>query len=333
MTGSDIRARQVRAARAPAGPAFLLLALLVLAGGAPPAPLSAQQRVVRILASQTTAAVPFLVLGESQVPGLRIETELFINHAQALVKLLRGEADFLFTGTSQGWENYLDGGPVAMINTGIWGISSMIGRDEKIRSFADLKGKRVALPFPGAPLDFQTRYLLKLSRLDPDRDLQISYSAPPQAVARLVQGQLDAAPLPEPLAATLVREQGLKRLFEYTQVWAGIHGGDGRSPQVSLFATREYCRSEPVLVARLVEAWRAASQVAADNPDVYAHRFAAALATPEGVLEEAIRHTVYWVPAAEENRRRVLEYYREVQEFLPGSPPPLGEDFFCLSGS
>ncbi len=304
---------------------LLLFPLLMLAASC----LSAQQRTVRVLVPQTTAAVPFLVLNESQVPGLRIETQVFVNHAQAVALLLRGDADLLLTGTSQGWENYLAGGPLALIDTGIWGVSSLVGRDASISTFADLKGKRIALPFPGSPLDFQTRYLLKKSGLDPDRDVRISYSPLPQAVARLVQGQIDAAPLPEPLATGLIRQQGFRRLIEYAAIWAAGHDGDGRSPQVGLFATREFCRREPALIGRVLEAWRAASSVVAGNAAEYAPRFAAALSTPKEVLEEAIRFTLFWVPPMAEDHARVLAYYDEVHEFLPGNPPPLGADFFC----
>ena len=302
-----------------------LLAFFLLAGGG----LSAQPRAVRILVPMTTSSVPLLALDGSQVAGLRLETRFYASHAQALALLLRGEADLLLTGTSQGWENHLGGGPLMLIDNGVWGVSSLVGRDASIRTIADLKGKRIALPFPGAPLDFQTRYLLKRSGLDPDRDVQLSYSPLPQIVARLVQGQLDAAPLPEPLATGLVRQQGFLRLIEFSELWARTHDGDGRSPQVGLFATRDFCRREGTLIRRVVEAWRAASETAAGDAAQLAARFAAGLSTPPEVLEEAIRRTLYWVPPMAENHARVRAYYQEVHEFLPGSPPPLGEDFFC----
>jgi NitT/TauT family transport system substrate-binding protein len=315
-----------------------LIAVLVAAPGLgaeaqrenPPGGEPEGRREIRILVPQTTAAIPLLVLAEEgRVPGLRVRAELFINHAQALVLLVRGEADLLVTGTSQGWENYQGGGPVALVNTGNWGISSLVGRDESIRTFADLAGKRIALPFPGAPLDFQTRYLLDREGVDPDRDVRISYAASAQAVALLAQGQIDAAPLPEPLATLMVRAQGFARLIEYTQAWARVHNGDGRSPQVSAFATRALCGSDPQVLRRIEEAWRQASEEVSADPAPYARRFAEALAVPPEVLEEAIRRTTYWVPPAEENRRRVVEYYREVQRFLAGTPPPLAEEFFC----
>ena len=131
---------------------------------------------LRVLVSPTTAALPFLQMARDGLPGgMDLKVDFFANHAQALAILLRGEADLLLSGTSQGWENRLDGSPIVMLDTGVWAISSLVGKDPAIRGFADLKGKRLAVPFPGAPLDFQSRALLSFEKIDPDKDVRISY--------------------------------------------------------------------------------------------------------------------------------------------------------------
>ena len=104
---------------------------------------------VRVLVPQSTASLPFLMMArDHSVPGVDLQVDFFLSHAQALALLLRGETDLLLSGTSQGWENRLDGSPIVMIDTGVWGISSLVGRDPSLGSFARLKGKRLGLPFP-----------------------------------------------------------------------------------------------------------------------------------------------------------------------------------------
>ena len=118
-------------------------------------------QTVRILVPRSNSALPFLLLAvEDPLPGIDIQANVFINHPQALAMLIRGEADLLFTGTSQGWEYYLSGGPLVMLNTGTWGISYLIGSATcpQIEDLTDLVGKQIALPFPGSPLDFQWQY-------------------------------------------------------------------------------------------------------------------------------------------------------------------------------
>jgi ABC-type nitrate/sulfonate/bicarbonate transport system substrate-binding protein len=291
----------------------------------------AKPQQVRVLVSQTTAALPFLLMAsEGAVSGVDLKVDFFANHAQALALLLRGETDFLLSGTSQGWENRLDGSPIVMLDTGIWGISSLVGKDPSIKGFADLKGKRLAMPFPGAPLDFQSRALLSFEKIDPDKDVTISFGPFAQSVQRLLAGQLDAAALPEPLATTVVKKNGLLRLVEYSQAWARFTGGDRQSPQVSLFATEGYARGHAALIATLVTSWDAASRRVTAAPDQAAAQFAAALQVEAGILEEATRNTLLAVPSPTENRTRVLAYYKAVSKYFPAGPRPLDERFFFV---
>jgi len=284
---------------------------------------------IRILVPQTTSALPFLMMArEHPVAGSNIRVEMFANHAQALALLLRGDADLLLSGTSQGWENWLDGSPIIMIDTGVWGLASLVGRDSSIRSFADLKGKRLALPFPGSPLDFQTRALLAHQGIDAEKDLSISYGPFAQSVARLLSGQLDAAPLPEPMATSVSGREGLLRLIDYSRAWAAVNGGDGRSPQVSLFSTAGFAASRKSLVLALVEAWRESSRAVSTDTSAVSDSFAAALELSADVVKEATRRTVFEVPDFAENESRVLDYYGQVKPFIRGEKRALDSRFF-----
>jgi NitT/TauT family transport system substrate-binding protein len=281
-----------------------------------------------VLVPQSTSSLPFLLLAaEQSVPGAELRVQTFLNHAQALALLLRGEADLLYTGTSQGWENRLDGSPIVMITTGIWGVSSLVVRDPSIRGFADLKGKRLALPFPGSPLDFQTRAILDHEGIDPGKDLTISYGGFAQSVPLLLAGKLDAAALPEPLATTVVNTKGLLRVVRYAEAWKAVTG-EPESPQVSLFAAEAWAKSHRALLAALLDAWRSASRrVSEATGDVFP-RFAPALSTDAATLEESARNTLFFVPEPAANRTRVLSYFQQVARYIPGPSRQLDDGFF-----
>jgi NitT/TauT family transport system substrate-binding protein len=309
----------------------LLIVVLAAAAALPWA-----ERPLRVLVPSSTAALPFLRLAVQGLPaGVGVSCEIFLNHPQALARLLRGEADLLLTGTSQGWENYLAGGYLVLVDTGVWAISSLIGAAgaPPLSSLAELAGKRLALPFPGSPLDFQTRCILAREGLDPDRDLRILYLAFGQSVPLLLQGRLDAAALPEPLATDLVLNRGLSRLLEYGRAWAEVSGGDPRSPQVSLFATRDFLARNSGVVRSLVEDWARASEEVTRDPQGAAFAHAEALGLVPEVVAKAAGQTLFWVPSAEEDCRRVTEYYEAVKGYLPGSRGHLGRDFFFLADS
>ena len=294
------------------------------------------EQPLRVLVPSSTAALPLLRLAAQGLPaGNRLSCETFLSHPQALALVLRGEADLLLTGTSQGWENHLAGGPLVLVNTGIWAISSLIGTpgSPPVSRLSELAGKRLALPFPGSPLDFQTRYILARQGLDPDRDLRIVYLAFGQSVPLLLQGKLDAAALPEPLATDLVLNRGLSRLLEYGRAWAEVFGGDRRSPQVSLFATRAFLSKNAGAVRLLVEAWTRASEEVARDPEGAARAHAEVLGLAPEVVAKAAAQTLFWVPSPEEDFRRVTEYYEAVKDYLPGERRALGRDFFLFADS
>ena len=313
-------------------PAVFLAAILVLAA-LPPAfarPAKPEQPgVLKILVPQSTSAIPFLMLAdEDPIEGVDIQAETFLVHAQALALLVRGDAALLYTGTSQGWENRLGGSPIVIVGTGVWGVSSLVGKDASITGVAALRGKRIALPFPGSPLDFQTRYLLGRAGLDPDRDVQLSYGAFTQSLPRLLAGQLDAAALPEPQATAAIRGKGLARLFRFADAWAAVSGGDAKSPQVSLFAMADWASTHARTIRSLVTEWRKASERAAAKPDEAAARYAAALQVEPPLLAEALGNTLLAVPGFADHKARVLAYYREVLKYLPGEKVPLDDAFF-----
>ena len=308
----------------------LLLAVLTAALSAA-SPLIAQSPVkLRILVPQSTSALPFLLI-HSQGPtdGLEVSVEQFASHPQALALLLKGDADLLLTGTSQGWENRLDGSPLVMIDTGIWGISSLVVKDPSLKDFADLKGKRIALPFAGSPLDFQTRAILSRLSMDPDRGVTISYGPFTQSMPLLMAGQLDAVALPEPQATMMVREQGLIRAETYAGAWAKATG-DPESPQVSLFATSAFASSHKAVITRLVDAWRKASAQVREKPDAAAEAFASTLSSTPEIMAEAARNTLFDVPDFKENKTRVMAYYGEVAPYFPAPRRPLDDAFFFI---
>jgi len=295
-------------------------------------PCSAQDQKnnkITILVPASTASTPFFFMAkENYADDLKIVVEVFINHPQAMAKLLRGDVNLLFTGTSTGWENYLDGGPLMMVNTGVWGVSYLMGKDSSIKSFADLKGKHIALPFPGSPLDFQTRCILKKECLDPEKDLTISYSPFTQTVPKLLMDQVDAAPLPEPLATSVTVNQGLLRLIDYKKAWARVSGGKEHSPQVSLFSKKDYCFSNKEIIIRLVGAWEKATEKTIKDPvsaSIYSEPY---LNLPRNIIETAIKNTLYYIPDLETNQKLVIDYYQMVKEYISGNRGELEEDFF-----
>lgn len=280
---------------------------------------TAEERTVTILVPKSTSSIPFLELElrdsrDDVIPDAGIEVEFFANHAQALARLLNGDVSLLYTGSSVGWENHLNGGPVVMIRTGVWGVSSIIGTDEAYAGIGDLKNKTIALPFPGAPLDLQMRYIFEENGIDPEEDIRIVYSPFPQTAGQILSGQVDAAPLPEPLATTLVTGKGLERYVKLQDLWADVQDGDPLSPQVALFTTKGALSEVEDLLPTLISEWTAASKYVGNSPESAAQDHAEALGYKLKIVSSAIDNTIFLVTDHEENKTRVLEYIELLYE-------------------
>lgn len=268
---------------------------------------------LKILVPKLVSSIPFLEIEsrdnrEDILPGVELEVEFFANHAQALARLLNGEVSLIFTGASTGWANHFSGGPVVMITTGVWGTSSIIGTDPEYQNLHDLVGKKIALPFPGAPLDLQMRYIFEKNGIDPDNDIQVVYAPFPQASGQMLSGQIDAAPLPEPLATTMVIARGLIRYEKVQDAWAKVAGGDPLSPQVSLYTTSQTYDDISHVLLRFVAEWSKMCEYTTDNPMVVAKAHAGTLGFQEAIVAESIGNSILRIFDWTENRSRVKEY-------------------------
>jgi NitT/TauT family transport system substrate-binding protein len=284
----------------------LLLAVILSIAGA-------EDLSLKILVPKLASSIPFLEIElrdarEDLFPGIQVEVEFFANHAQALARLLNGEVALIYTGASTGWQNHFSGGPVIMISTGIWGVSSIVGSSPEYQSLQDLVGKKVALPFPGAPLDLQMRYILEKNGINPDEEIQIVYAPFPQAAGQILSGQIDAAPLPEPLATTMVENKGLNRYERVQDAWAKVAGGDPLSPQVSLYTTVETYNTIAGVLPQLVTEWGKMSEYTTSNPEEAAESHAERLGFQKSIVAQSIGNTILLVLSREENRSRVTDY-------------------------
>lgn len=282
---------------------------------------------------KSTSGLPFLYIEKmGLMKDVSLKTELFVNPTKAFLALQRGERDYLLTGTSVGWNNYLQGGPVRIINTGIWGVSYMLAKDDSIKTVKDLRRKKIVVPFPGSPLHYQTNYILKANGLDVDNfDLEIMFGTYSQSVPLILLGRADCAPYPEPLATMLVETKGLKRIFDYKELWGDVNDGDKASPQVSLIGLESFLKNNIRHSRALVEAWKEATNAIVEKPAEAAALFAETLEFSEEILTEAIGNTYYWIPEPEKNKELLTSYYEAVSpQEAEKELPPIEDFFFTL---
>lgn len=276
---------------------------------------------VTIPAAKTVSSIPLLALDGHTVGGLLLNTPVFDDHPLALAELIGGKTQVLLTGSTLAVKNSQSGGPLVEVATPVWDVSGFVTLDPAAQSLEDFAGKTVVVPLAGGPLDVQLQALLKAKNLI--GKVKIDYAEPAQAVALLLQKRAEGACLPEPLVSRVVIVNHGRELFTFAQAWAGLNGGDGRAPQVSLVARRDWVQGHGEFLKALVGAYRASVAAVKADPHGFAVRFAPVLGLPAAVVERGLTNTLFDLPARAETQRLYTAYFA-----LTGEAKPVAPDFF-----
>lgn len=91
----------------------------------------------------------------------------------------------------------------------------------KVKGPADFKGFTIGVPFPYSMHNLLLRYYLATGGLDPDLDTKIRPVPPPDSIAQLVSGDIDAMLMPDPFNQRAVYEEaGFIHLLT-KELWPG----------------------------------------------------------------------------------------------------------------
>jgi sulfonate transport system substrate-binding protein len=244
------------------------------------APVPAEQHVVRI--GYQKIGSPFLLKERAAA----LQTELGKKNAHAewvefqagppiLEAMRAGAVDIGYTGETPPVFAQAGGVPFVYIASDAPAPASeaiLVAKDSKLKSVADLKGKKVALNRGS-----NVHYLL-LKALDDAKltlnDIQVTYLAPPDARAAFESGQVDAWVIWDPFQAA-AEVAGARVLRD----GAGLVDNN-----FFYLARREFAEKQPALVGVVLEQFKTLSAWAKDHPEETART----LSRSSGIAYEAL---------------------------------------------
>ena len=92
---------------------------------------------------------------------------------------------------------------------------------DKVKGPADFKGFNIGVPFPYSMHNLLLRYYLATGGIDPDVDVKIRPVPPPDSIAQLIAGDIDAYLMPDPFNQRAVYEEA-GFIFKLTkEIWPG----------------------------------------------------------------------------------------------------------------
>lgn len=192
----------------------------------------AQKLKINIPAQSATAAQWYIARDKGLFAKNGLDVEISLVSASLGVKaMVAGEFDFTgAVGTTI--SSAITGVPVRAVMINIDRPMSWLYARPQYKSFADLKGKTIAVSAPGGVDEINTRNIAKDAGLDPERDLVfVSIGTAEQRLQPLIAGALDASVLALP-ANVLAKRAGMNEIVFYGDKLRGGFAGIGTTQKL-----------------------------------------------------------------------------------------------------
>lgn len=178
--------------------------------------------------------------------SLDVEVQVLGGSAAAVQALIAGAVDVVLAGGDAALKANSAGADVVVVAGLVHRFyHQLVARRSTVR-VADLRGKRVGLPFPGGPQDMAVRHALRSAGLAPEADVEIaSLGKDVNLLAALARGDVEAAPAQ--VSPKTLEKLGLHVLADPTS-------GDVEFPYAMVVVRRDDLAKRRALIESMVAA-------------------------------------------------------------------------------
>lgn len=125
--------------------------------------------------------------------GIKVQIKNFTGNIPLNQALQSGDVDSIETSPDPVFDASLRGGDVKIIGSTLPGLTYSVIAQKKVRSFDDLKGKKIGVSLPGSLPDVAVRAMLASKKLDPKSVQVINVGNDAQRFQAISAGRVDAA--------------------------------------------------------------------------------------------------------------------------------------------
>ncbi len=111
-------------------------------------------------------------------------------------------------------------GKIKILGVNTLGVLYMLELNDSVKSVSDLKGKTIYTTGLGANPQYILEYVLRENGIDPENDLTINYKTENTELAAALEADPNAVVMaPQPVATSIVLNQGAKVCLDMTEEW------------------------------------------------------------------------------------------------------------------
>jgi ABC-type nitrate/sulfonate/bicarbonate transport system substrate-binding protein len=240
---------------------LLLLAGLTLGLGADT---HAQQKVAASYPGIAGYNIPFWVGldgGEFKKAGLEIDPVMISGGSKSMQALLSGGLDFAHVSGGVSVQANLSGADVTILATAANSMSAGVIAAKDIKTFQDLRGKKIGIASFGGNNDIGLRFAFKKNGINPDKDVTfLQMGGERNRLTALERGAI-AATIMSPPGLFVAEAQGYNRLGD-------LNAMGMRYPELSIVGRKRDLKERRDLVRRYLRAYLESVRVMKGNRDL-----------------------------------------------------------------
>ena len=184
---------------------------------------------------------------------------------EVVAALSKGDADIAAVATNLAATLYnKTSGGVTVLAVNTLGVLSLLSNGQEAAAVSDLKGKTIYAPGQGANPEYILRYVLRGNGLDPDKDVTLRFVGEGSELLTVWQSDPEAVILaPQPVATSiLMQNENAKTLFDMTEEWDKIAGGDSTLMMGCVIVRNEFLQANPGAVELFLQEYAASIEKA-----------------------------------------------------------------------
>ena len=197
-----------------------------------------------------------------------IKIEILNEPLQVRKMMIDGTADFAILPMTTAAALYNKGLDYKLVAVPIWGTLYLCGKDPSIKTWKDLKGRRINLMAKGMTPDVLFRYLLMKNGLNPDRDVKLDYSFPTHTslTNAMIAGVVDIGVLTEPFVSMAAdKNKSLLTIFDLNAEWLKACGTP--IAETAFVGKSKFIINHPKLTAEILKEYANSTNWVNANPD------------------------------------------------------------------
>jgi len=292
---------------------LLILAGLTLGLGADA---HAQQKVAASYPGIAGYNIPFWVAldgGEFKKAGLAVDPVMISGGSKSMQALLSGGLDFAHVSGGVSVQANLSGADVTILATAANSMSAGVIAAKDVKTFHDLRGKKIGIASFGGNNDIGLRFAFKKNGINPDKEVTfLQMGGERNRLTALERGAI-AATIMSPPGLFVAEAQGYNRLGD-------LNAMGMRYPELSIVGRKRDLKERRDLVRRYLRAYLESVRVMKGNRDLTVRVIEKYIHV--GSKAEALKTYDYFVKSISDalrtEREGITEFLATLETKMPG---------------